>query len=692
MFTLALAACSLAACSDDPAILERPDLGIPPIIDLGQVDRGVGDMPAVDLAAECVEDVDCDDGVDCTRDFCDFGNCRNQPDPAVCDDGVFCNGVEICDADQGGCAPGDPETCNDDDVCTIDRCDEEERLCRFSPRDFDGDGEADFNCEGGTDCNDFDPRRGSLINEICGDSVDNDCDDTVDEAECGAPEGNDCDAPIVVPSEGAFIEIDSSGATTNFDLECLSFTRKDLVFELTLAEARSLTVRAEGRSTTFVELRTACETGFIECQAGFPGTLRRRRLEPGTYYIVVADIGGDLAVEFDLDEPLPDPPNDTCSGAIDVSAGGTFEASFVDVANDGDTSCSTGSTDLFYTFTTTEVRDVVLSAVPSSGGTLGIAVTTACADATTEVACTRVSPASRRLYSLPAGTYFVSLESVSGREVSATFDVRFLAPTEPPAGDECRSALPIAITRGVPSTATGTLVGRQDDVDISCGFFYRDAVYSFELTERSDVTVTVDGAGTFMFASLRESCEDDATQLRCRSGNPSRSRVRNLLPGTYFVIVESFALVPSFEVTVLVEDPSDPTPVLGNDACGGAVVVPATGGLFSGSTLGLLNDYETRSFCGSNARSPDAAFELTLTDRRRVIANTDGSAYDTVLHLHNTTCVTEAEFACNDNFGAGATWSFLDRTLNPGTYFFVVDGFGASASGDYLLEIEVLEP
>ena len=680
-------------CRDDPTVLERPDLGLPPLIDLGTDDRVIGDMPAPDLMPECVLDVDCDDGVDCTRDFCDSGNCRNQPDPAVCDDSIFCNGVEICDPEQGGCAPGDPETCNDDDVCTIDRCDEEERLCRFSPRDFDGDGETDINCEGGTDCNDFDPRRGSLINEICGDLIDNDCDEVVDEMECGAPPGNDCDDPIVVPETGDFIELDSSGATTNFELDCLSFTRKDLVFELPLTAARSLTVRAEGRSTVFIELRTACETGLVECQRnGFPGILRRRSLEPGTYYVIVADIGGDLAVEFDLDDPLPPLLNDTCDAAIDVSAGGTFETDFVDAVNDSETSCSVGSTDVFFTFTTTEVRDVVLSAVPSSGGTLGLAVSTICGDASTEVACTRVSPANRRLYSLAPGTYFVSLESVSAREVSATLDVRFLPPTEPPAGDECRSAIPIPITRGVPSTATGTLVGRQDDVDISCGFFYRDAVYSFEVTERSDVTVTVDGSGTFMFASLRETCEDDATQLRCRSGNPSRSRVRNLLPGTYFVIVESFATVPSFDVTVLVEDPTVPTPVLGNDACGSATVVPATGGLFSGSTVALLGDYETRSFCGSNARSPDAAFELTLTERRRVVASTDGSAYDTVLHLHNTTCVSEAEFACNDNFMGGVTWSFLDRTLNPGTYFFVVDGFGSSASGDYLLEIEVLEP
>ncbi|MEM1413831.1 MAG: putative metal-binding motif-containing protein [Myxococcota bacterium] len=688
----------LAACGDGPTVLTRPDIGVMIRPDIGMDDLGMPDLPDMpDLGPECVEDTDCDDRVDCTRDFCEDGICRNQTDPAFCNDDVFCNGVEICDPSRGGCVAGDPETCNDDDVCTIDRCDEEERLCRFLPRDFDEDGEADFNCEGGTDCNDFDPRRGSLIPEICEDRLDNDCDGVVDEPDCGRPDGDDCDIALTVDPAGEFFEIDASGAVADFELTCTGAMRKDIVFELTVTEPRSLNVRAEARGTTFVELRTTCEdrTTALECRAGFPGALRRRRLEPGTYYVVVAAptvFGTEpniVAVEFDLDDPLPDPVNETCDGAIDVSAGGIFTGNFVDAVNDGETDCSFGSSELYYTFTTTETQDVVLSAAPSTGGTLGIAVTTTCGDVSTEIACTRTAPATRRLYSLPAGTYFFSVESVSSREVDLTLDVRFLPPSDPPPGDDCRSALEIPIVPGGTSTVSGTLEGKQDEIDVSCGFNYRDSVHFFTLTERSDVVVEVDGGGTFMFASVRETCDDGDSQLRCTSGNPSRSRLRNLTPGTYFVIVETFTTT-DFDISVTVDEPTVPVPVVGNDDCVRATTVPETGGVFTGNTSTLLDDYETR-FCGASAGSPDAAFELTLTSRRRVVVNTEGSAFNTVLHRHDRSCTTAMEAVCDDNGGEGLT-SFLDQTLSAGTYFFIVDGFGSFSSGDYVLEVDVLDP
>jgi len=45
-------------------------------------------------------DVDCEDGVTCTDDSCNEGtdSCDNIPSDALCDDGLYCNGVETCDA------------------------------------------------------------------------------------------------------------------------------------------------------------------------------------------------------------------------------------------------------------------------------------------------------------------------------------------------------------------------------------------------------------------------------------------------------------------------------------------------------------------------------------------------------------------------------------------------------------------
>lgn len=68
----------------------------------------------------CVDDLDCDDGVDCTVDVCDVatGECSNSPDDAACDNGMFCDGAEVCDA-VDGCLEGDPP-CDDHSTCDED--------------------------------------------------------------------------------------------------------------------------------------------------------------------------------------------------------------------------------------------------------------------------------------------------------------------------------------------------------------------------------------------------------------------------------------------------------------------------------------------------------------------------------------------------------------------------------------------
>ncbi|MEM9073946.1 MAG: putative metal-binding motif-containing protein [Myxococcota bacterium] len=655
----------------------------------GGMDSALPDTGGPDtfVEPECETDDDCDDEVDCTRDVCDDrGICQQIVERAACDDGVFCNGLELCDPLEG-CMPGPIETCSDGDVCTIDSCDEEEKICRSAPRDFDEDGEADWFCEGGTDCDDRDPTRGSTIAEVCDDEIDNDCDEMVDESDCGRPRYDVCDDPLDV-SAGGFFEISSDGASPDLALGCAPSGRRDLVLTFTLEEPKGITVRAEGRSITYVALRTTCDDRDTEtqCASGFPGQIRARSLEAGTYFVLIADIGGDVLVEVDIDEPIPPPPNEDCESAIDVSAGGSFPGTFVDVADDLTTSCgSTRAPELTWEFTTTEVRDVLLSAVTETGDSISLSVQSTCGDADSELRCVRGSPAGTRLYQLPAGTYTIITEGSSTREVDFTLDVAFEDPTPPPAGDTCGNA--IAISPG--DTVTGTLSDKQDDVAIACGFFFRDAVYELTLTETSDVTIEADADGPFMYLSVRSDCEDDDSRLRCVSGNPARSRLRNLSPGTYFLVVESFSGT-GYSLSVDASPPTVPTPASGNSLCEDAVTIPLSGGLFTGTTVPLLNDYETRS-CGSNARSRDAAFRLDLTTRQRVVASTEGSDFDTVLHRHVDSCASEGEATCDDDGGEAST-SLLDEELDPGTYFYIVDGWGSTNNGEYFFEVQISDP
>ena len=77
----------------------------------------------------------CDDAVGCTIDTCDepTDGCTNTPDDTACDNGVFCDGAETCDA-LLDCQPGfDP--CDDTVDCTIDTCDEPTTTCTNTPDD-----------------------------------------------------------------------------------------------------------------------------------------------------------------------------------------------------------------------------------------------------------------------------------------------------------------------------------------------------------------------------------------------------------------------------------------------------------------------------------------------------------------------------------------------------------------------------
>jgi hypothetical protein len=71
------------------------------------------DAECVDI--ECSVDADCDDGVDCTDDVCASQVCQYIPNDGLCDNGFWCDGVEVCDSNLD-CRAG-PEPCAADEFC-----------------------------------------------------------------------------------------------------------------------------------------------------------------------------------------------------------------------------------------------------------------------------------------------------------------------------------------------------------------------------------------------------------------------------------------------------------------------------------------------------------------------------------------------------------------------------------------------
>jgi len=129
--------------------------------------------------------IDCGDGVSCTIDVCDedIDACIRTPSDGVCNDGVFCNGVESCDA-VNDCQPGTPPVCDDQIGCTNDSCNSALDGCEFVA--------VDDKCDDGDACtaDSCDADAGCVNTLICGACCDRApglggvCESTVAEADC----------------------------------------------------------------------------------------------------------------------------------------------------------------------------------------------------------------------------------------------------------------------------------------------------------------------------------------------------------------------------------------------------------------------------------------------------------------------------------------------------------------------------
>jgi hypothetical protein len=133
--------------------------------------------------------VDCDDGVGCTDDSCNetTDTCDNVANDANCDNGLFCDGAETCDAVLD-CQAGTTVDCNDGVGCTDDSCNEATDTCDNVANNANCPDNGQFcdgteSCDAVSDCvSSGDPcLPGGFCNETtdtCDEcQVDGDCDD-----------------------------------------------------------------------------------------------------------------------------------------------------------------------------------------------------------------------------------------------------------------------------------------------------------------------------------------------------------------------------------------------------------------------------------------------------------------------------------------------------------------------------------
>ncbi len=703
--TIALVACSPPSRFQDDVVDGSTD-GMVTDIPTGTDVLSIDIPDTSGLSRTCLRAAQCDDGIECTEDACNMGRCENIPNSGRCDDMVYCNGIESCDS-RRGCLIGTVVNCTDNEVCTSDRCDERTRACVHNPLDRDGDGDPDDHCRDrtcgdggvigpgvdagrndagmlvcwvGADCDDSNPRVSSQLPEICDDRIDNNCNGLVDMAEpggCRRAAHDRCDDPLDVSRGGAFT-LDVSATPSDYVLSCARGLGRDVVARIRLDAPRDvrITAQADGGAAA-IALQSVCggaaPMDTIDCNQGFPARVRRHSLPAGDYFVIVAtSVRTTVELDVQITPATPAATNDLCANAVEIpeAMGGVFRSDLVGINNETLTRCGGGARDAFFRLELTSPKNVQLQLAGGRTDNLILSLIDRCAVSPNTLKCDSGSNVSFTNYSLPAGVYYVVVESFD--PVDYTLTATITPPTPPPAGDTCANPIDLVAGRAV-TVATSLL---ENDYAPSCFNQGRDAVLRFTLAERQDVVVTATGgANDFLALALHSECP--VMRFNERSCSTGLSTVRSLAlsldPGTYFLTLKSSR--PS-DISVRLDSfaPAVVQAPMGNDTCATATPIMANRALYRGTTANLTHDYRG-SCAASNGR--DGVFTFTLAAPQHVLLLVD-TAFLNVVYLTGNDACPGAPIAARVPTCQLGTRSAIDVDLPAGTYYFFVDGLADS--------------
>jgi hypothetical protein len=684
-----------AATSD--AATADPEDGTPP--PLGS--SVVGEV----LGGPCIDDAQCDDGIECTFGACDaaLGLCRFIADDARCLDATFCNGLERCDA-RLGCRPGPPTSCSDLTPCTIDSCDEQAQACVRVERDVDGDGDVDANCQLDGDCNDLDPLVSSLAPELCGNGVDDDCDETTDEAECQTPEFDSCADGLVLSAAGSYV-VSPAGTQLDYGASCASqaLGARELVAFVTVPAGPAQDVNIVARSA-FGALALArvesCGVALneLECLDGVQlpsgesvARLYLRSLAPGVHVIYLfTTSSAPIQLDVDLDAATVAPTNLSCQTRLPIEPGQPVQADLSISGSALASACPTARGDLLYEFSLTEPADVLAFAESLDGlGQPRLSLRQdACEDESAELRCNQAALASLRVRALGPGTYVLAVSASGPSVIQTSLELR--PPSTPPSTDQCETAPSLVANQ----TEAVSFVDLVDDIAAGCGTPGAiDTARRLDLAAPSDVLLigrfSTPDNGSVALANPGCGLQD---VLRCTqvATGTARASVRDLPAGQYRVVAESRLGLPA-TLTAAVRPARPPTLVPLAEGCASALLIPAGGGFFQGSTVNAAEDFSASCDFATPAGAPDQLLRLVLEQPRRLILDMRGSDFETLLNVRRGPTCPGEEVPAGCSVTSGPDRSFLDLSLSAGEYFVQIDGY-AGASGTWFLNVFVMDP
>lgn len=479
--------------------------------------------------------------------------------------------------------------------------------------------------------------------------------------------------------------------------------RGEVYYSLTLTQEQDVSINvAPGMGSLFdpaVALMVDCAGGMgseVSCNASSPATVFARRVPAGTYIIVVdgqSPDAGTFELTVLLTTPPPPPMNDTCAMPTVLVPSASVMVDVNNGAQDYTLSCASGAAggDVVYEFTLAQAQKVTVTATGASGGDPVLSLRgMPCDSDQAEVDCRDAIGSSEVITALnvPAGTYYVVLQSYYATMGNFGLSLQLDPPVLPPMNDSCNTPATL-----VPNTTQMVDLGAAvADYTIACDFYSGgDAVYTFTTTQPQRVTITATGSSSAdAMLELRAAPCDTGMSLRCASstfGGTETLSNGNLPAGTYYVVIGSNGTDTAFGVQLTL----DPPFVVTNDTCATPDTVTFTNNMatrFLDMTAAQA-DYNgidiSNTDCFDQPTGQEVVYQVTIPPMQTLTVTAVGVGLtDPVLIELFPACMMTVATTCADDTFDGGTETLVvqNLTASPRTTFVIVKTYDTFFTGD----------
>ena len=516
-------------------------------------------------------------------------------------------------------------------------------------------------------------------------------------ASASGPAGT-CESPLPLTA-GTFEGNTSRGESEN-EASCASSASRELVYRLDVAARQRATIDVDPHFDSVLYVRKDDCTDLeaeVACNDDV-GHERRSHvdevLEPGTYFVFVDGLANE-AGPYRLKVALEDVPTiaEVCRSVRPLAPGIAVNGVTTGGFDSAQSTCGGGAKGADAAFHLDLVsRARVRVTERSSDFSPVVHLRRSCTDEGSELACAEEGMSDDvATYTgvLEAGGYAVFADS-SGRDGDGHFTV--LAESTPvqgtgAQGDTCGDAFPI----GSSAKYDGDTFPSRDDVSGSCGGAGApDQVYRLDLPKRMRLSARIarqEGHHVFV---LTRACGDRSGEVACGAAIDQA-----LPPGTYWLAVDGatpgefgrYTFEARFHDVSAQETACKSAPVLHP----GTVTSATTDGAGDKFTTSCGGREDTQS-------NPDRTYRIDLPHRAHVSLVLSTPTWDGVLVLRRSCVdaapaagVQAAEIRCNNDDNGDTHRAKIDMTLEPGTYYVLVDGHATGNYGAFSLDYRIVK-